>query len=234
MAVRCLAIPQERRRSKKSTFFIVYTSAKDLTELTNNQNHKTMKKAFLMYLACVVLFALTSCGNKTSDESTNESATESTDVNTGKTEQDHTKWIYDNTHKGTEICGMLSDNYYIIDGRKIALYYQFGAFPTSPTPAQRYNLSFSFIDETNDGSSVKPSFDTLNNKSVGFTWDGGNGGMLNIDKQNATSLVAFYPLAYEFQKGINDNKGVYVNVVTSTGQILKYHFDASQRGPLNI
>ena len=78
-----------------------------------------MKKAMYMLMACVVLFALSSCGGKSSNSSNNDAATESSsDSRVGKTEQDKSKWIYQDSN-GMQSYGMLSDNYYVIDGRKI-------------------------------------------------------------------------------------------------------------------
>lgn len=133
-------------------------------------------------------------------------------------------------------CGMLSDNYYIIDGRKIALFYQFIAFPNSPYEDQKYSVSFNFIDLTDgvDGAKIAPSFDTANNKELPITWNGGNGGVLTMAKLKPTNIVAFYPLSYDFQKTLNQKQGFKVSVATTAGQSLQYNFDISQRGPLNI
>lgn len=195
-----------------------------------------MKKAMYMLMACVVLFALSSCGGKSSNSSNNDAATESSsDSRVGKTEQDKSKWIYQDSN-GMQSYGMLSDNYYVIDGRKIVLFYQFFYWPNSPYEEQKYSVCFSFIDKTdgNDGAKITPSFDMANNKELSIIWNGGNGGVLTMGKLKPTIIVAFYPLSYDFQNVLNQKQGFKVNVATANGQSLQYSFDMSQRGKLNI
>lgn len=187
-------------------------------------------------MSCLVIVAVSSCGGNNTTKSETESATESSsDSRAGTTEQDKSKWIY---NEGNEMqsCGMLSENYYEIDGRKIALFYQFIVFPNSPYEEQKYSVSFNFIDLTDgvNGAKIAPSFNTVDNKELSITWNGGNVGVLTMSKLKPTDIVAFYPLSYDFQKMLNEKKGFKVNVAVSTGQSLQYQFDIAQRGPLNI
>ncbi|WP_242385371.1 hypothetical protein [Phocaeicola sartorii] len=191
-----------------------------------------MKKYLYVFMSCMLAVLMVGCGGKTSNSSS-KAATE--DSHMGTTEQDKSKWIYQDNN-GMQSYGMLSENYYVIEGRKIALFYQFFYWPNSPYDEQKYSVCFTFIDQTNgvDGAKIAPSFDTVNNKELSIIWNGGNGGALTMSKLMPTNIVTFNPLSYKFQTVLNQKKSFKVNVATASGQSLQYNFDMSQRGALNI
>lgn len=179
----------------------------------------------LKHILCICFsMLLFSCGSNGND-------------NTGTVDQDKTKWF--RTDDGNmEIVSCYSDNYYKINGRKIALCYTFLYWASSPYEVNKFVCGFSFIDTTNETGEGqnKPSFSTqqgANNKLV-LMWENGQSSTLTMDKVEPSQLLMFNPWAEKFQRILNENKKFSVNVTLADGQTLNFKIDISQRGSLNI
>ena len=199
-------------------------------------------------MSCLVIVAVSSCGVKSANNSETESATESSygmtekpatksaseySDRTGKTEYDKSQWIFDGSGE-TQTYAMVSDNYYVIDGRKIALLYLFGFTPNSPISDMKYSVGFSFFDITDDGASNLPIFDKVNNKELSIIWNNDVAGRLAMLRLEPTNIITTGPHSYNFQKTLNNAKRFKVSVATTSGQSLQYDFDISQRDGLSI
>lgn len=182
-----------------------------------------MKKYLYIFMSCLLVVLTVSCGGN------------SNSIEPKQLKQDKTKWFV-NDDGEIQQCMCYSDEYYMIDSRKIALVYTFAYWPTSQFEQMKYACSFSFVDKTDeDGETrVVPSFNTNENAKLPLIWEDGQSGTLTIDKVQSSSLTWWNPWSFKFQKLLNERKKFSVSITLSDGKNLRYHFDISQRGDINI
>lgn len=182
-----------------------------------------MKKYLYIFMSCMLAVLIASCGGN------------SNSIEPKQLKQDKTKWFFDDDGEMQQyMC--YSDEYYVIDGRKIALVYTFAYCPTSQYELLKYTCAFSFVDKTDENGEtcVVPSFNTNENATLPLIWDDGKSGSITIDKVQSSLLIWWNPLSFKFQQLLNERKKFSVSVVLSNGTNLRFHFDISQREPLNI
>lgn len=96
----------------------------------------------------------------------------------GIVDVDDSFWIPNETNSENGISETLncySNNYYVINNRKIALLYSISYWSSSPLNKTRYYSGFNFIDVTEDNNSLLPLFKTsgTTNKKLTIVWGGG-------------------------------------------------------------
>ena len=141
-------------------------------------------------------------------------------------------WLYVRADHAIDYYDRISDNYYKIDGRNIALAYSFSYWPDAETPEARVMILLSFVDLA--GSSEVPSFDTEACRRIPVVWgDGSESALIDDDPSSCTIGIA-HLAAREFQQEFNRKKKCSLTVTTDDGRKLTYDFDIGRSGGLNL
>lgn len=195
-----------------------------------------MKKFVIMLLLPLLLSA---CGGS------GETANKTSDLMKGSEEFDETKWSvdqYSDSEGDFLMCGIWSDNYYVINERDIALRFVYQYWPAAKRLPRQAPLSltcsFALGDITpGDGTTgIKPSFATEgnDNKQLSFIWNDGRAFSISMNAVKPTVLTWFQPYSGRFLKDLNNQGAFTVSVMLKDGQILKFHFDTSKRDKVNV
>lgn len=134
-----------------------------------------------------------------------------------------------------------SDNYYVINGRKVALKYIYGGVGTN-----FIQTSFEFSDRTAESSKNKivPSPDWKKVK-CNVIWNDGstcvfvissNGKMLYAGNELKKDEKGNYmiPSTNEFQKKLNEQKKFTITVLVTNGKSYEYKFDVSKFESIDV
>lgn len=210
-----------------------------------------MKFRILISSLSLLLFSLCSCSGNSSNNSESNSSKEG-NVTIEKDSQsastgivnipniDKNKWIYGSETMPLggvmETVGCYSENYFVIDGTNIALYYTFSAWPQAPQDMFTYTAAFSLAPINNSGPEIVPTFDVEANKRLYIKWNNGSVEKLNVGilKNNTNNIILINPTSYQFQKELNEQKKFSIGITTSEGKTYTYHFDVTKLGNLDI
>lgn len=204
-----------------------------------------MKKSSVIIsflIGAVIIFSdaeFISAQKKKSSSGIRKSTSSQLNGKSGKVDIDDSFWIPTETNDVNGVAENLncySDNYYIINNRKIALLYSISFWSNSPTSATRYYCGFNFVDVT-DKNSMLPLFKTSGNinKKLTILWGNGKRSSAEtIDNRTPTGLLIFSPNCITFQNNFNKYKTFKVNVITADGKDLSYDFNLIRRGPVTI
>ena len=204
-----------------------------------------MKKfsVIISFLLAAVIFNsgsdLINAQKKKSTVSERKASSSKFNGKSGQVDIDDSFWIPNETNDVngiSENMNCYSDNYYVINNRKIALLYSISCWHNSPTSKTRYYCGFNFIDVT-DKNSMLPLFKTSGtaNKKLTIVWGNGiRSSSETIDNRSSTGLLIYSPDCITFQNNFNRYKTFRVNVITADGKDLSYDFNLIRRGPLTI
>lgn len=205
---------------------------------------KNVSVLFSLILATVLIFSNAEFSNaqkKKSSGTARKSSSSQYNGKSGRVNIDDSYWIPNevNDENGfTETMNCYSDNYYVINNRKIALLYSIAYWHNSPVSKTRYYCGFNFIDVTEgDDNSLLPLFKTSGtiNKKLTFVWgDGKTSTTETVSDRSSTGLLFFNPTCLTFQKNFNKYKTFRVHVITSDGKDLSFDFNLIKRGPISI
>lgn len=154
-------------------------------------------------------------------------------------------WFYqeDVRGRGMEAINCFSENFVVVNGRKIALTYGVNIWPYSSVSETLYSCGFVFSDVTDildnkpgstDTTSKLPKFAPYSKiKKLTIVWLNNNTTTsLKIGNVLNNTIIVFNPYSTEFQKKLNRNKKFKVTVETTTGRKLDYYFNLSGMEPL--
>ena len=204
-----------------------------------------MKKVFIIFSTLLVVVILI-CGTafvnaqkKRSSSSGRKASTSRFNGKSGNVNIDDSYWMPTETNDKngtTKNLNCYSDNYYIINNRKIALLYSISNWKNSPTFTTQYFCAFNFIDIT-DENSMLPLFKTSGsaNKKLTIVWGNGEwSSSETINDRSAQGLIIFSPASITFQNNFNKYMTFRVCVITADGKDLSYDFNLIRRGPVTI
>lgn len=168
----------------------------------------------------------------------------------GKLPEIFHKWSYGEgegeRQRGMEILSCFSDNYNVVDGRKIALIYGADYWAESPVVETVFGVGFAFVDVSDILDENNSNYDKsrtrvpqfakyTKGKKLSVNWLNNNtSSNIKIGNILRNTILIYYPNAMEFQKQVNRNKKFRVTVEISSGKKLNYYFDFSDLEPLPV
>lgn len=194
---------------------------------------------YLIIVLCLFLFLCSCNTNSSKSDKSIDAESSLKEGSTGKVELDNSQWEFSTQQSDigeVHFAGCLSENYYVIDGRKIALSYTFVFLPMVQLPEYRHTCTFAFRDVTDSSfTEFLPSFNTNStNDFVTVVYSRNNSDNYPIGEIHDENIIICSPAALNLQKKLNQFKEMYVSVTTSNGRQLFYEFNINARGPLEI
>lgn len=135
-------------------------------------------------------------------------------------------WHYVRADHAIDYYDRISDNYYKINGCKVALEYSLCYWPDAETPETRVMILLSFVDLA--GSCEVPSFDTEACRRIPVVWgDGSESILIDGDPSSCTIGIA-HPAAREFQQEFDRKKKCTMTATTDNGRKLACDFNITR------
>lgn len=155
-----------------------------------------------------------------------------------------TAWQYSEDPRGMQTLGRFSNNYYLVNGQKIALFYGVEYWPNSGVRQTTYLIGISLsnltkaLDPTYNGNmnireNIPRSLASfLKTKQIRVKWLNNNTTetiAINMVKNDV--LLIFNPYSVNFQKKFNRNKKLCITIEISTGEKLDFILDLTDPIP---